>query len=147
MQPDAISPIPSPFLAIPEAEWICANDLCFAILDSFPVSPGNVLVITRRVVPTYFDCTAAEQAAFMELVGEMKKRLDVRLDPKPDGYNVGFNAGATAGQTVPPAGREPRAARIAQFIGTVDEPQNGHLKIGFVLSETCLHFELVQRRL
>ncbi len=40
-----------------------------------------------------------------------------------------------------------QAARIAQFIGTVDEPQNGHLKIGFVLSETCLHFELVQRRL
>jgi diadenosine tetraphosphate (Ap4A) HIT family hydrolase len=41
----------SPFLEVPEAEWVCANDLCFAIFDSFPVSPGHVLVITRRVVP------------------------------------------------------------------------------------------------
>jgi diadenosine tetraphosphate (Ap4A) HIT family hydrolase len=53
---------PSPFLEVPEAEWLCLNELAFAIFDSFPVSPGHVLVITRRVVPTYFDCTAAEQA-------------------------------------------------------------------------------------
>jgi hypothetical protein len=38
---------PSPFLDIPEAEWVCANDLCFAIFDSYPVSPGHVLVIPR----------------------------------------------------------------------------------------------------
>jgi diadenosine tetraphosphate (Ap4A) HIT family hydrolase len=63
MRPDATSPFPSPFSAIPEAEWLCANELAFAIYDRFPVSPGHVLVITRRVVPTYFDCTAAEQAA------------------------------------------------------------------------------------
>jgi diadenosine tetraphosphate (Ap4A) HIT family hydrolase len=65
MRPDATSPLPSPFLGFPEAEWLCANELAFAIFDSFPVSPGHVLVITRRVVPTYFDCTAAEQAAVM----------------------------------------------------------------------------------
>ena len=91
----------SPFVEVPKAEWVCANELAFAIFDSFPVSPGHVLVITRRVVPTYFDCTAAEQAAVMVLVGEVKRLLDERLDPKPDGYNVGFNAGAAAGQTVP----------------------------------------------
>ena len=76
MRPDAGSPSPSPFSAIPEAEWLCANALAFAIFDSFPVSPGHVLVITRRVVPTFFDCTAAEQAAVMELVGEVKRLLD-----------------------------------------------------------------------
>ena len=54
MRPD----VPSPFLAIPEAEWLCKNELCFAAFDKFPVSSGHVLVITRRVVPTYFDCTA-----------------------------------------------------------------------------------------
>jgi len=92
---------PSPFLEVPEAEWVCANDLCFAIFDSYPVSPGHVLVITRRVVPTFFECTAAEQQALMALVGEVKALLDERLERKPDGYNVGFNAGAAAGQTVP----------------------------------------------
>ena len=81
---------PSPFLEVPEAEWVCANTLAFAIYDRFPVSPGHVLVITRRVVPTFFECTAAEQAALMELVGEVKRLLDDRLDPKPDGYNVGY---------------------------------------------------------
>ena len=93
MRPDATSPSPSPLSAIPEAEWLCANELAFAIFDSFPVSPGHVLVITRRVVPTYFDCTAAEQAAVMELVGEVKRLLDERPEPKPDGYNVGFTPG------------------------------------------------------
>jgi diadenosine tetraphosphate (Ap4A) HIT family hydrolase len=90
MRPDATSPTPSPFSAIPEAEWLCANDLAFAIYDQFPVSPGHVLVITRRVVPTFFDCTAAEQGPVMALVGDVKKLLDERLDPKPDGYNVGL---------------------------------------------------------
>ncbi len=71
----------SPFLDIPEAEWVCANDLSFAIFDSYPVSPGHVLVITRRVVPTFFECTAAEQQALMALVGEVKALLDERLQP------------------------------------------------------------------
>jgi hypothetical protein len=41
------SAAPSPFLEVPEAEWVCANTLAFAIYDSFPVSSGHVLVITR----------------------------------------------------------------------------------------------------
>jgi len=31
--------------------------------------------ITRRVVPTFFECTAAERGALMALVGEVKARL------------------------------------------------------------------------
>lgn len=121
MRPDVTSPIPSPFLAIPEAEWLYANSLCFAIYDRFPVSPGHVLVITRRVVPTYFDCTAAEQAAVMELVGTVKRLLDERLDPKPDGYNVGFNAGAAAGQTVPHV----HVHVIPRYSGDMPDPRGG----------------------
>jgi len=121
MRPDATSPSPSPFSAIPEAEWLCANDLAFAIFDRFPVSPGHVLVITRRVVPTYFDCTAAEQRAVMDLVGEVKRLLDERLDPKPDGYNVGFNAGAAAGQTVPHV----HVHVIPRYSGDMPDPRGG----------------------
>jgi diadenosine tetraphosphate (Ap4A) HIT family hydrolase len=121
MRPDAISPSPSPFLGLPEAEWLCANDLAFAIFDAFPVSPGHVLVITRRAVPTYFECTAAERAAVMELVGEVKRLLDERLDPKPDGYNVGFNAGAAAGQTVPHV----HVHVIPRYAGDMPDPRGG----------------------
>ena len=37
----------SPFVDVPEAEWVRRNGLCFAIYDSYPVSPGHVLVIPR----------------------------------------------------------------------------------------------------
>ena len=112
---------PSPFMEVPEAEWVCANGLCFAIFDAFPVSPGHVLVITRRVVPTFFECTAAEQQALMALVGEVKALLDERLDPKPDGYNVGFNAGAAAGQTVPHV----HVHVIPRYAGDMGDPRGG----------------------
>ena len=112
---------PSPFLRIPESEWHCANALCFAIFDSFPVSRGHVLVITRRVVPTFFDCTQPEQAALMELVGEVKQLLDQQLDPKPDGYNVGFNAGTAAGQTVPHV----HVHVIPRYSGDMADPRGG----------------------
>ena len=73
--------VPTPFLKIPEMEWVCANEFCFAIFDSYPVSPGHVLVITRRVVPTFFECTAAEQGAIISLVGKVKALLDHNPDP------------------------------------------------------------------
>ena len=111
----------SPFLAVPEADWLCANSLAFAIFDSFPVSPGHVLVITRRVVATYFDCTPAEQAALLSLVATAKQLLDARLAPKPDGYNVGFNAGAAAGQTVPHV----HVHVIPRYAGDMADPRGG----------------------
>ncbi|MBM4013162.1 MAG: HIT domain-containing protein, partial [Planctomycetes bacterium] len=119
--PGMTSAAPSPFLEVPEVEWVCANDLCFVIFDSFPVSPGHVLVITRRVVPTFFECTAEEQRALMDLVSEVKALLDERLEPKPDGYNVGFNSGAAAGQTVPHV----HVHVIPRYAGDMGDPRGG----------------------
>ncbi|MEO8613784.1 MAG: HIT domain-containing protein [Luteolibacter sp.] len=96
-----MSQFESPFLAVPAGDWLCSNDLAFAIFDGFPVSPGHVLVTTRRIVETWFDATDEEQAALMALVKEAKRLLDLQLAPNPDGYNVGFNSGGAAGQTVP----------------------------------------------
>jgi len=89
----------SPFLTIPPDRWLKANKWAFAFLDNYPVSPGHTLIVTRRLVPTWFEATREEQAGIIELIGEVKAHLD-SLDPKPDGYNVGFNAGEAAGQTV-----------------------------------------------
>lgn len=89
----------SPFLARPTSDHVAANDLAFAIRDGFPVSPGHTLVVTRRLVATWFDATPEEQTAVMALVNEVKRLLDE--SHRPDGYNVGFNAGDAAGQTVP----------------------------------------------
>jgi diadenosine tetraphosphate (Ap4A) HIT family hydrolase len=111
----------TPFLTVREVDWVCANDLCFAIFDSFPVSPGHVLVVTRRIVPTFFDCTDAEQQALIALVGGVKALLDDRLNPKPDGYNVGFNSGAAAGQTVPHV----HVHVIPRYAGDMGDPAGG----------------------
>lgn len=111
----------SPFLEVPEGDWLASNDLAFAFLDRFPVSPGHVLVVTRRVVPTWFEATAEEQNALIALVGQVRRILDARLSPKPDGYNVGFNAGTAAGQTV----AHVHVHVIPRYLGDVPDPRGG----------------------
>jgi superfamily II DNA or RNA helicase/diadenosine tetraphosphate (Ap4A) HIT family hydrolase/HKD family nuclease len=92
-------PVDSPFLSVPQSEWIAENDLAFAFHDRFPVSPGHALVVTRRVTADWWSASDAERAALMDLVGQVKLALD-EMEPRPDGYNIGFNAGAAAGQTI-----------------------------------------------
>jgi diadenosine tetraphosphate (Ap4A) HIT family hydrolase len=77
---------------------VLENALAYARYDKFPVSPGHLLILTRRHVASYFDATAAERTALLELVDAGKALLDERF--RPDGYNVGINIGAAAGQTV-----------------------------------------------
>jgi diadenosine tetraphosphate (Ap4A) HIT family hydrolase len=95
--------------------------LAFAIFDGFPVSPGHVLVTTRRIVETWFDATDEEQSALMALVKEAKRLLDLQLSPKPDGYNVGFNSGAASGQTVPHV----HIHVIPRYLGDMADPRGG----------------------
>jgi diadenosine tetraphosphate (Ap4A) HIT family hydrolase len=111
----------SPFLDIPESQWIISNAHAFAVWDGFPVSPGHVLVVTRRFVTTWFDADQKEQAAVLELVNAVKKHLDATLPQKPDGYNVGFNAGEAAGQTV----MHLHVHVIPRYAGDVVDPRGG----------------------
>lgn len=109
----------SVFLEVPEAAWVCANELAFAFRDRFPVSPGHTLIVTRRVTPDWFSATEDEQRAVLALVAEVKRQLDGKL--APDGYNVGFNAGVAAGQTV----MHLHVHVIPRFRGDMDDPRGG----------------------
>lgn len=111
----------SPFLKIPPRDWITSNALAFAIFDGFPVTHGHALVVTRRLVATWFDATAAEQAAVMELVAAVKQQLDAELQPRPDGYNIGFNCGAAAGQSIDHL----HVHVIPRYRGDVADPRGG----------------------
>ncbi len=111
----------SPFLTIPSSDWIACNAKAFAVWDRFPVSPGHVLVITRRPVATWFDADAQEQAAVVDLISDIRQHLDATLVPKPDGYNVGFNAGESAGQTV----MHLHVHVIPRYAGDVEDPRGG----------------------
>ena len=109
------------FLNIPRKSWLCENDLAFAVPDGFPVTPGHSLVITKRLVPTWFEATPEEQRALMDLVNLVRDRLDATLVPRPDGYNVGFNAGRAAGQTVPHV----HVHVIPRYTGDMTDPRGG----------------------
>ncbi len=107
------------FLERPQSEWVAENAQAFAIRDPYPVSPGHTLVITRRLVPTWFDATPDEQAALLDLVRDVKAALD--RSHAPDGYNVGLNAGAAAGQTV----MHVHVHVIPRYTGDMPDPRGG----------------------
>ena len=109
----------SVFLDMPASDWTASNPLAFAIRDAFPVTSGHSLVITRRLVATWFEATREEQLAVLDLVDVVKAQLDEALHPA--GYNVGFNAGAAAGQTVPHV----HVHVIPRYPGDMDDPRGG----------------------
>jgi diadenosine tetraphosphate (Ap4A) HIT family hydrolase len=93
----------------PDPSWIIAsNPHAFAKHDAFPLTPGHTLIIPKRHIVSLFEATREEQAAMLELLGEMRQQL---LTPQlpfekgghttvPDAFNIGINDGAAAGQTV-----------------------------------------------
>jgi diadenosine tetraphosphate (Ap4A) HIT family hydrolase len=109
----------SPFLGVPAERIIASNDLAIALHDLYPVSPGHTLIVTKRVIETWWDATGAEKIAVIELVDAVKVLLDAEYNP--DGYNVGFNAGAVGGQTVPHL----HIHVIPRYVGDVSDPRGG----------------------
>jgi diadenosine tetraphosphate (Ap4A) HIT family hydrolase len=90
--------MPSVFSERPPSEHVAFNKLAFAIRDAYPVSSGHALVVPFREVVTWFDASADEKKAILDLIEIVKGQPDAEF--RPQGYYVGFNAGAAAGQTV-----------------------------------------------
>ncbi len=116
----------SPFLNIPADKIIAENEHAFAFYDRYPVSPGHTLIVTRRVVPTFFDATFVEQYAVLDLINEVKDFLSRdrhkwQSRTKPDGFNIGINCGAAAGQTV----MHLHVHVIPRYVGDVEDPFGG----------------------
>jgi diadenosine tetraphosphate (Ap4A) HIT family hydrolase len=98
---------------------VAQADLAIAFADGRPISPGHTLVVPRRHVASYWDCSAAEKAALWQLVETVRGLLIERH--RPDAFNVGFNAGAAAGQTVFHA----HIHVIPRYTGDVADPRGG----------------------
>jgi diadenosine tetraphosphate (Ap4A) HIT family hydrolase len=89
-----------------------------ALWDGFPVSPGHMLVVPKRHVPTWFDATQEE---LIDLVTALDKAKELTASYKPHGYNIGVNAGAAAGQTV----FHLHVHLIPRYAGDVPDPRGG----------------------
>lgn len=95
------------------------NELAYSARDSYAVSPGHTLVVPKRHVASFFDLTAEEIKACMELITEERKLLDA--EHSPDGYNIGVNIGSAAGQSIHHA----HIHIIPRYKGDVENPQGG----------------------
>lgn len=95
------------------------GDLAFTKTDSYPVSKGHTLVIPKRHISSYFDCTENERLELWALVEKAKGQLDRAYTPA--GYNIGINIGEAAGQTVP----HMHIHIIPRYSGDMDDPRGG----------------------
>lgn len=104
---------------------ISESTLVIAFYDGYPTSPGHTLVVPKRHVETYFECTNEEKIALWEMVEIVRQKLEER---KPDGFNIGFNVGKAAGQTVFHA----HIHVIPRYEGDVPNPRGGvrHAVVG-----------------
>lgn len=108
-----------PFCDPAQENLVADNPFAAARWDGFPISEGHTLIIPKRHVASFFDCTLDERMAMISLIDVIKERID-RLF-KPDGYNIGLNNGVAAGQTV----MHVHMHLIPRYAGDKPDPRGG----------------------
>jgi diadenosine tetraphosphate (Ap4A) HIT family hydrolase len=108
-----------PFCPPCDREMLESHSLAFAVADGFPISTGHSLIVPRRHVSSFFDLSAEERLAILELLTRVKRLLNTRYTP--DGYNIGINDGQAAGQTV----MHLHVHVIPRYVGDVADPRGG----------------------
>ncbi|MCY3998726.1 MAG: HIT family protein [Flavobacteriaceae bacterium] len=86
----------SPFFR--EVPAIIENEHWKCCYDKYPVSLGHVLVITKRLVKDYFECSIEEKKSLLSTIDEVCEYLKRKY--QPDGFNIGMNIGKEGGQTI-----------------------------------------------
>ena len=71
----------------------------YVIRDAYPVTPLHSLIITKRHVVSYFQCSKAELEEIPIILDTQKTELKY-LDNQITGYNIGMNIGEDAGQSI-----------------------------------------------
>jgi diadenosine tetraphosphate (Ap4A) HIT family hydrolase len=96
-----------------------SDELGLVVSDGYPVSLGHTLVIPRRHLASWFECTSAEQLSLLALLERAQQRI--RAAHSPDGFNIGINDGAAAGQTIPHL----HIHLIPRYAGDQPDPRGG----------------------
>jgi diadenosine tetraphosphate (Ap4A) HIT family hydrolase len=98
---------------------VVENALAYWRYDNHALSPGHILVVPKRHVPSFFDMSAEEQMAVLQLLGAAQRH--VQLTFSPAGYNIGVNVGVAAGQTR----MHVHVHLIPRYPGDVPDPRGG----------------------
>ena len=99
---------------------VLENNFAISVFDKFPVTNGHILVIPKRHFADFFEITAEEYNAVLDLLHEMRSRL-MDTDSTIDGFNIGINVGQAAGQTV----MHCHIHLIPRRSGDIDNPRGG----------------------
>ena len=100
-------------------EVLLENTLAYVRHDNNSLSRGHVLVIPKRHVASFFDMTAEEQSAVLELLTKVQK--SIQQQHCPDGYNIGVNVGKAGGQSR----MHVHLHLIPRYAGDVPDPRGG----------------------
>lgn len=107
------------FCAIPADRLIATCDIATAFQDSFPVTDGHTLVVSKRHVTSLFDLSPEEQSAIWSFVATV--RADLIRSCGVSAFNIGINDGEAAGQTISHA----HVHIIPRRPGDVADPRGG----------------------
>ena len=107
------------FLDIPQKDYIYQSDDFFMIYDRFPVSPGHILIISKKAHSDYFELSESEKISLPNLIDKAKSIIEEQY--QPDGYNIGMNCGSAAGQTV----MHFHCHIIPRYKGDMTDPRGG----------------------
>ena len=114
-----MTPKPCLFCTLPAARILGQNAHALWIRDAFPISPGHSLIIPKRHVGSFFEASAEEKNALLDLLD--KVQADAKAEFFPDGFNIGINDGVAAGQTV----LHLHIHLIPRFKGDLPDPRGG----------------------
>lgn len=103
-----------------EEKILLSSDNFIAVWDSYPVSPGHILIITKEHRTDYFDLNEKEYGELNDMIRRAKEFLLTRVY-SPDGYNIGMNCGGAAGQTI----MHFHCHVIPRYSGDMEEPRGG----------------------
>ena len=70
-----------------------------ALEDTSPVTPGHLLIISKRHCMNFFHMTPEEQMDATNLLTILSRKI-LKGDPSITGFNIGINNGESAGQTI-----------------------------------------------
>lgn len=107
------------FSEIPKENIIFKGEHFFIIQDSFPVSPGHLLIISNSIKQDYFELNKLEVGELNIMIHKCKEIIE--KEHKPDGYNIGMNCGEVAGQTV----FQFHCHVIPRYFGDMKDPRGG----------------------
>jgi len=87
------------FCNLPEDRIIHEYKSFYIVRDLYPVTKLHSLMITKRHIPSYFQCNSEEINEIPIILNTQREELMLE-DNKITGFNIGMNIGEDAGQTI-----------------------------------------------